>query len=141
VRQIALCGMVDALTGEADVLRAAERVREAQQTWRELAQTVPPRDDLTTRFETGCEAILEQAASLERRLAGAEHIRITIEESLKARQALCEQVEVLDGAEAVRGLAAARSAWSRLSPPTRRPPRRRGRQWRSAGLRASRPTA
>ena len=115
-RQIELCGMVDALTGESDVLRAAERVREAQREWRQLVSAVPPRNDLTTRFETGCEAILEQAASLERRLAGFEHIRMAIEESLNARKALCEQVEALDGPDAARALAAARSAWSRLPP-------------------------
>jgi hypothetical protein len=115
-RQIELCATVDALTGEADVLRAAERVREAQRAWRELASTVPPRNDLIRRFETGCEAILEQAASLERRLVGAEHVRLAREESLNARKALCAQVEALDGPDAARALAAARSAWSRLSP-------------------------
>jgi hypothetical protein len=113
-RQLALCTVVGKLTTESDVLRAAERVREVQREWLDLARDVPPRDDVAARFDATCEHILEEAASLERRMTATEHAAHAREENLAARRALCEQVAALDGADALRSLRAVRAAWNRL---------------------------
>ncbi len=115
-RQLALCVAVGTLGAETDVMRAAEQVREAQREWRELARDVEPREDVAERFMTACGAVLEDAASLARRWAAADHTRTALEESLAAGQALCARVEALDGADALRDLDEARAAWRRLSP-------------------------
>jgi hypothetical protein len=115
-RQLELCTLVQGLrsSANADPLRAAEYVRDAQQEWAALAREVEPRPDVAEPFATACAAVLDDAASLERRMAAADHARMEHEENVEARTALCEQVEALDGAEAGRALAAARAAWSRL---------------------------
>jgi hypothetical protein len=115
-RQLALCTAVEALSVERDPVRAAERVPEVQREWEELATHVPPRTDTAERFAKACAAVLDNAASAARRHAEAEHVRVALEENLAARRALCERVDGLDGADALRDLDAARGAWNRLAP-------------------------
>src|SRR5262245_16747607 len=113
-RQLELCTMVHALRADTDVLRAAARVHEARHEWQELASTVQPRDDVAERFTAACEAIESDAASLLRRQAAVEGARGVLGEQLAARRVLCDRVEELDGADALRDLAEARDAWGRL---------------------------
>jgi hypothetical protein len=114
-RQLELCTMVHALRADTDVLRAFARVDELRREWQELASTVQPRDDVAGRFGAACEAIESDAASLLRRRAAVEGARTVLDEQLAARRVLCERVEELDGADALRGLAEARDAWGRLA--------------------------
>src|SRR5262249_27700353 len=115
-RQLALCTVVGALTGDADVMRAADGVREAQREWDDLARQVPPREDVATRFAATCDAILEEAASLARRVAATEHPGVAVGEDLGVRRGVCERVAGRPGADALGELRAARAEWSRLSP-------------------------
>jgi hypothetical protein len=115
-RQHALCLTVESLGTERDVTLAAGRARAAQREWDELARAVPPREDTAARFAASCEAILEAAASLERRRAEVEGRESARLDDLAARRALCERVEGLEGADAARGLTEARAAWGRLPP-------------------------
>ncbi|MGH7893829.1 MAG: DUF349 domain-containing protein [Candidatus Binatia bacterium] len=115
-RQLALSTVVAALAAEPDVMLAAERVREAEREWRDLARDVEPRDDVAARFTTACQDILEGAASLARRRAEVDHARVALTDGLAARSALCERIEALDGADAPRDLAVARAEWTRLAP-------------------------
>jgi hypothetical protein len=115
-RQLELTTLVQGLrtSANADPLRAAEYVRDAQKEWETLAREVAPRPDVAEPFATACAAVLDDAAGLERRMAAADHVRMAHDENVAARTALCEQVETLDGADAGRALAAARTEWSRL---------------------------
>src|SRR6185369_4391060 len=115
-RQLALCATVESLRTTADVARAAERVDAAQREWRDLAEHLPPRDDVAHRFDAACSTILANAASLARRWAEAEHAKTAVAENLAARDALCVRVDAIDGAEARRELAEARADWDRLAP-------------------------
>lgn len=115
-RQLALCTMVQALGAAPDVTRAAERAREALREWQDLTRDVQPREDVAERFMAACDAVLEDAARLARRRLDAERVRSTLEANLAAHTALCERVERLDGADALRHLEEGRAAWGRLSP-------------------------
>lgn len=115
-RQLALCATVEALRTTADVARAAERVDAAEREWRDLAVSVPPRDDVAQRFDAACSTILANAASLARRWAEVEHSKEALAENLAAREALCVRVDAIDGADARREIADARGAWDRLAP-------------------------
>jgi hypothetical protein len=115
-RQLELCTTVQALRADADVMRAAERTWAARREWRDLTATVPPRDDVAEHFAAACDAILGDAASLERRRAEADHLQAAFAENVATRATLCEGVEELAGAAALRDLATARGAWNRLVP-------------------------
>jgi hypothetical protein len=115
-RQLDLLVLVQALRAETNVLHAAERVHAAQREWRELAPRVEPRPDVAQQFAAASEAILADAAALDRRLAEVDHAQMAFEDNLAARAALCARVESLDGAEALRELAEAGAAWRRLGP-------------------------
>jgi hypothetical protein len=115
-RQLELSTAVHGLRTMPDVLQAAEQAREAQREWQALARDVEPRPDVAERFTTACAAILRDAASLARRRADADQVKIAFEESVAVRTALCERVEALDGADAPRELGEARAAWNRLPP-------------------------
>jgi hypothetical protein len=111
-RQLELSTIVHALRAQTDVVRAAERVREARREWEELAGAIEPREEVGQRFRAACDAILADAALVVRRQTEVAGARAALE----ARVALCVRVESLDGADALEQLAAAREAWARLSP-------------------------
>jgi hypothetical protein len=115
-RQLELSVRVQALRDEADVLEAAERVHAAQREWRELARIVEPFHDVAARFDAAADAILADAALLDRRRSEVDHAVQAIEENLAARAALCERVEALAGADVPLHLAEARAAWGGLAP-------------------------
>jgi hypothetical protein len=115
-RQLELSIAVQALRGATDVVAAAERVRAAEREWDELAAAVDPHPDVAQRFRSAADAILADAAGSAQRRAEVEHARQTVEESLAARQALCERIEALERADVPRALADARAAWARLAP-------------------------
>lgn len=115
-RQLELSTLVHALRAEPDVTHAAAGARDAQREWQDLSRIVEPRDDVAQRFAAARDAILGDAALLARREAAVEDARTAVEESLSARQALCERIEALDGADALEELGRARAAWGRLAP-------------------------
>ncbi len=115
-RQLELSSAVHMLRAMPDVLEAGERVRAAQREWQQLARDVEPRPDVAEAFTKACDAILQDAASVARRRAEADHAVMALEENVAARTALCERVEALDGADAPRALADARAEWTRLPP-------------------------
>jgi hypothetical protein len=115
-RQLELSVAVHALRAERDLTRAAEQTRAAQEEWQALAREIEPREDVAERFAAACDAILEDAASLDRRRTAVDRSRAELEEGLAARAALCTRVEEIDGADAVRRVAEARAAWQRLAP-------------------------
>lgn len=115
-RQLELCVLVQGLRAERDVTAAATRVRAAREEWGALARVTEPRAEVAQQFVAAAEAILADAALLERRLAEVDHLAHEIEANLAARTALCVEVEALDGAAASRRLGDARTAWQRLAP-------------------------
>ena len=115
-RQLELSTTVSGLRGAADLQRAAERVRAAQEEWDVLARAAEPRDDVARRFAVACAAVLDEAASLARRLAETDMAHARVADAEAAAVALCERVEALDGADALRALDAARAEWRRLGP-------------------------
>jgi hypothetical protein len=115
-RQLELLTLAYTLRAMPDVIQAAERVRQLQREWQELTCGAEPRAEVAEPFDKTCEGILRDAGSLARRRAEADAVRSTLDEGVVARQALCERVETLDGADAARNLATARAAWDRLPP-------------------------
>ncbi len=115
-RQLELLTLAYTLRAMPDVIEAAERVRQVQREWQELARSAEPRTEVAEPFDKTCEDILRDAGSLARRRAEADAVRSVLDEGVVARQALCERVETLDGADAARDLATARAAWDRLPP-------------------------
>src|SRR4029077_10086353 len=63
-RQLELLAAVQMLRARADVMQAAERVRESQREWDALARDVDPRDDVAGPFHAACEAILRESAGV-----------------------------------------------------------------------------
>src|SRR5262245_35765069 len=115
-RQLELCTMVHSLRSRRDVLEAAQRVRDAQREWEELARAAEPRADVAAQFAAACEAVLRDATSLARRQAELDQARSTLEHGLAVRTALCERVETLEGTELDREVAEARRAWTSFAP-------------------------
>ncbi len=116
VRQLELCATVEGLRKMSDVIHAGEQADEASREWEALARDVEPRPEVAERFRLACDAVLERASSLARRLAEAEHERDTVAQSLQSRRALCERVEAITGADAPAALAEAQEAWAHLPP-------------------------
>jgi Domain of Unknown Function (DUF349) len=119
-RQLELLAAVQALRARGDVIQAAERVRDAQREWDELARDVAPRDDVATPFLAACDATLREAEAVARRRAEADHARTAIEENVVARAALCDRIEALVRSESepagASDLEQARAEWNRLPP-------------------------
>src|SRR5262249_50150295 len=120
-RQLELLAAVQALRARGDVIQAAERVRDAQREWDELARDVAPRDDVAAPFLAACDVTVREAEAVARRRAEADHARTAIEENVAARAALCDRIEALARSEAgpaaTADLEQARAEWSRLPPP------------------------
>ena len=115
-RQLELLTLVHTLRALPDVIRAADRTREAQREWDELARDAEPRPEVAEPFAAACDEILRNAGSLTRRRAEADEARLAFEGTVTARTALCERVDVIDGPDAPRALAGARAEWDRLAP-------------------------
>jgi hypothetical protein len=115
-RQLELLTLVHTLRGLPDVIRAAERAREAQREWGELARDAEPRPEVAEPFTAACEEILRNAGSLTRRRAEADEARLAFDGTVTARTGLCERVDAIDGADAPQALAEARAEWDRLAP-------------------------
>src|SRR5262245_16724718 len=115
-RQLELCTTVHMLRSRHDVLEAAQRVRDAQREWDELARAAEPRADVAAQFAAACEAVLRDATSLARRQAELDHARDTLEQGLAVRTALCARVEALEGPDLDREVTEARRTWPSLEP-------------------------
>jgi hypothetical protein len=116
-RQLELLAAVQMLRTRADIMQAAERVRDAQREWDALARHAEPRDDVAGPFRAACDAISREAAGVARRRAEADHARASLEDGIAARRVLCERVEAMlrsaagDASDAVRE---AEAEWNRL---------------------------
>ncbi len=115
-RQIELFALASGLRGASDPMRAADRVRAAQEEWEVLARVAEPREEVAMQFEAACAAVLDEAASLARRRAEAEAVRSGVAATLASAAALCARVEALDAADGLRALETARGEWRRLGP-------------------------
>jgi hypothetical protein len=116
-RQLELLAAVQTLRTRADVMQAAERVRESQREWEALARDVEPRDDVAAPFHAACEAILRESAGVARRRAEADHARTALAEGIAARRALCERIEALiesTADDASHAVQEAHAEWDRL---------------------------
>ncbi len=115
-RQLELLTLVHTLRALPDVTQAAEKAREAQREWHDLARDAEPRPEVAEPFAAACDEILRNAGSLARRRAEADEVRLAFEETVAARTALCERVDAIDGPEALPALADVRAEWDRLAP-------------------------
>ncbi len=113
-RQLELSTAVHSLRTMRDVEQAALRVRAAQREWEQLARLAEPRPDVAEQFAAACEVVLRDANSVARRQAELDRERAAHDDALAARTALCERIEALEGPEADRALADARSTWATL---------------------------
>jgi hypothetical protein len=115
-RQLELLTLVHTLRALPDVIGAADRARDAQCEWDELARDAEPRPELAEPFTAACEEILRNAGSLTRRRAEADEARFAFEGTVAARTGLCERVDAIDGPDAPQALAELRAEWDRLAP-------------------------
>ena len=115
-RQLELLTLVHTLRSLPDVIRAADRAREAQREWDELARDAEPRPEVAEPFAAACDEILRNAGSLTRRRAEADEARLAFEGTVAAHAALCERVDAIDGPDAPQALAGVRADWDRLEP-------------------------
>jgi len=113
-RQTTLCASAEALLHAADLERALAALGEIEAQWDALAATTPPADDVAERFRRIRSALVQEAARQDRLGAERRHWQETLAENLATAISLCEQVESLDGEQALRELHAARAAWGRL---------------------------
>lgn len=112
-QRLELCRQVESLAASNAWNEMSGRLDSAVAAWDGLG--VSGDAEIERRFESACGSVRAKLAQHDAELAERQRVEAQITEGLAARDAICKQVEALDGDEAERKLQEARVAWAALA--------------------------
>ena len=111
-RRLELCRQLESLAASNAWNEMSGRLDSAVAAWDDLGAS--PDAEAERRFESACGSVRAKLVQHEAELAESRQVEAQIAEGLAAREAICTQVEGLDGDEAEQRLREARAAWAAL---------------------------
>jgi len=112
-QRLELCRQVESLAASSAWNEMSGRLDSVIAAWDGLG--VSGDAEIEQRFESACGTVRAKLAQHDAELAERQRVEARITEGLAARDAICQQVEALDGDEAEQRLQEARVAWASLA--------------------------